>query len=320
MSTTITASAIEDSLVERFLTRLRRIKGEDSGTYEIYIKALKCYDDWLRKQGIDAQSATTVDVENFVLMLKEEGYSGNTIKTRHTAVRKMYTMGVETFGVIDESPCSGINLDELNIYNRESEDYRHYVAQDEFEHMRENCGEPYVRNRLVLEIFWQTGVRIGELRNIKLDNVDMSNHRIRVFGEKTNDWRTVHYQPSLNRFMDIWIKEERPLLHDSEYLFPSNRAEQLTKQTFRRIVRESAEEVNEVVGYTQNGKPKRRITPHSLRHGHAVHALKSGIDVRAVQKQLGHKNIDTTMQYLQLVEDDVAEAYQAFNTDGSNSE
>ena len=302
----------QDQLIDRVMRRLRRVD-EGGSTYKTYAKGLRAYDEWLSNQGLTAKTATTLDIEDFILSLKEQGYAPKSIETFHTGVRKGYTMAVEKFEILDESPCDDVNMDDLGVDETKQDDYRHYITNEEFEHMRENCGEPYIQNRLILELLWQTGVRIGELRNIEVDNVDIENYRIRIWGKKTNEWRTVHYQPSLNRLMNIWIQQERPLLRDSEYLFPSNRSERLSRDKIRQVVMNSAKEINEVVGHTRDGRERWRITPHSLRHGHAVHALSSGVNVRAVQKQLGHGSIETTMRYLQLLDDKVAEAYQAFD-------
>jgi len=151
-------------------------------------------------------------------------------------------------------------------------------------------------------------------------NVDQDNNRTRVYGSKTGEWRTVHYQPSLNQLLSIWIQEERVLFPDSPYLFSSNKTDKIAEATLFRVVRRAAERAAEnedwfeddVIYETKAGKEKKRISPRAFRHGHAVHALKSGVDIRAVQKQLGHGLIETTMQYLRIVEDNVAEAYQAF--------
>lgn len=304
----------DDDLIERFVTRLKRLKGEDHSTYKLYRRALECYDDWLTLQNLTALDATTLDVEDHLLEMKQDGYAGNTIEIHLTAIRKLYTTAEDKFELIDDHPCEEFDVDELGIHDsRDDDDRIYYVTKDEFDHMCENCGTPYVRNRLVLELLWQTGMRKNELSGIELDEVDIDNHRIRVYGSKTSEWRTVHYQPSLNRLMNIWIEQERPLMRDSPYLFPTNRSEQISAKMISKIVRGAAEDVNEIVGTTHNGNSRRRITVHSLRHGHAVHALKSGVDVRSVQTQLGHKKLDTTMQYLRLIEDDVAEAYQSFS-------
>lgn len=303
---------VEDPLIDRFLTRFQRIKGEDHSTYRIYRKGLESYDDWLDK-GADEVSA--LDIEDFLLMLKSEGYAGNTVATRFTALRKLYTTAEETLGVIDDNPCDGVDIDELDVYNRrENDDTPDYITRAEKEQMIENVPEKHhIRDRLIIELFWQTGVRRNELRNIELDNVNQEDNRIRVFGQKTSEWRTVYYQPSLNRLLDLWIETERPLMQDSKYLFPSVRADQISSAEVGRVIRRAAEGINEIVGEARDGTPKWRITPHTMRHSHAVEALKSPtVDVRSVQMQLGHQNIETTMDYMRLVEDDVAEAYKGF--------
>ena len=307
---------VQDPLIDRVLDRLRRSKGEDHSTYQIYKRGLESYDTWL---DMPAEEASTLDIEDYLLMLKDENYAGNTVMTRLTAVRKLYTMAEEKFEAIDDTPCAGVDLDELNVYDRrENDDTPEYITEEEKEQMIENVPEKHhVRDRLIIELFWQTGVRRDELRNIKLDNVDQERRRIRVFGQKTSTWRTVHFQRSLNRFLDLWIENERPLMQDSEYLFPSVRADQISSAEIGRVIRGAAEEINEVVGERRDGSPKWRITPHTMRHSHAVQALKSGVDVRSVQSQLGHENIETTMDYMRLVDDDVGDAYKAFG--GSSS-
>lgn len=304
--------SVADPHIERFLDRLERIKGSDHSTYQLYRRCLELYDENL--DGTDAVEAGTLDVEDHILTLKEEGYAGNSIKSHFIALQKFYTTAETRFEVIEDHPCEAIDLDDLNVFDRRDDDQVYYVSEEEKERMIEAVadGPNYVRDRLIIETFWQTGVRKNELRNILLENVDQDGRQIRVFGEKTNQWRTVHYQPSLNKLLDLWTETERPLRWDSEYLFPSVKAKQIAKSTIRDVIRKAASVFNEIVGETQDGRPQWRVTTHSMRHGHAVHALKSGVDIRSVQLQLGHENIETTMQYLPLLDDDVAEAYRAF--------
>lgn len=101
---------------------------------------------------------------------------------------------------------------------------------------------------------------------------------------------------------------------ESEYLFVSAQSEKLSKNTAHKIIRRAAADINEVVGETQDGGTRWRIGAHALRHGHAVKALKDGVDVRSVQMQLGHRDLSTTMQYLDLINDDVKESYKVFKS------
>ena len=73
-------------------------------------------------------------------------------------------------------------------------------------------------------------------------------------------------------------------------------------------------DINEVMYEDQHGNERWKITAHALRHGHAVHSLKSGIDVRTVQQHLGHSSLDMTVRYLNLIDDDVRQAYKKFST------
>jgi integrase/recombinase XerD len=88
-----------------------------------------------------------------------------------------------------------------------------------------------------------------------------------------------------------------------------------------KIVRPAAEEagIQEVVYTDKNGGQRYRITAHALRHGHGVHALKSGIDVRTVQKHLDHAKLEMTMRYLQLIDSDVKEGYRRFGVEQASA-
>lgn len=81
-----------------------------------------------------------------------------------------------------------------------------------------------------------------------------------------------------------------------------------------KIVKPVAEAagIKEVLYTDKSGGKQYRVTPHALRHGHAVHAVKSRIDVRTVQQHLGHAGLEMTMNYLQLIDDDVKEGYREF--------
>ncbi|ADJ14842.1 tyrosine-type recombinase/integrase [Halalkalicoccus jeotgali] len=305
---------ISDELIERFLDRLMRIKGDDHGTYIQYSMCLKQYDQWLHEQNLSAKEVEPLDIEDFILSLKNDNYSANTIRTRYTAVQSLYSSAKDKFQVIDHHPCDGITLSDLNISSKRDDDTLHYVTEDEKDKMIDALPERhFVSNKLIIEILWQTGMRVSELIDIEVDNVDQRNNRIKIYRKKTSEWDYVHYQNSLNRLLDIWLETERPLRANSEYLFPGQSSDQIGYSVVRSVILDAAQEFNEVAQETQDGNKRMRIRPHSFRHGHAVHALKSGVNVRAVQEQLGHASLERTMQYMRLVEDDVAEAYKKFS-------
>lgn len=127
------------------------------------------------------------------------------------------------------------------------------------------------------------------------------------------------YQPSLDLLLDQWLdrgyRDSNLPAQSSPYLFLTQRSEQLHDSTVTdKVVKPAAQAagIQEVMYEDQSGSKRYRVTPHALRHGHAINALKSDIDVRRVQQHLGHSSLEITMEYLQFIDEDVKEAYERF--------
>lgn len=144
---------------------------------------------------------------------------------------------------------------------------------------------------------FQTAVRTNEVTRIRLDDIDREDRSIEIFSKKTGETRTVFYQPSLDFLLDEWLdggyRRSFPTSHDSSYLFVSRETGRLSDPMVNPIVRNAAEDagIQEDLYETKQGHTRKRVTPHTLCHSHAVHSLKSGIDVRTVQKHLGHASL-----------------------------
>ncbi len=303
-----------DDNVARYLDRLGRKKGTDSSTFLQARRSCELFQDFL--DGGDLREVTPLVVEDFLLALRDDGFAFSTVNSRYKRILRLYDVLVNKYELPEygPNPCDPISPRELIDTTDENGDVRKYVTEAEKDAMIEELSEYeyYVRNRAIIETLWQTGMRQGELRNAKLDNLNRDGRSIRIYASKTDDWRTVHYRPALDSALDLWLDVERNTHPESEYLFVAAHSERLESAGIKEIVRKAAKPINEKIGETQNGQTRWRISAHSLRHGHAVHALKQGVDVRSVQKQLGHADISTTMRYLDLIEDDVKMAYKAF--------
>lgn len=183
--------------------------------------------------------------------------------------------------------------------------------------MKEPEPPPKLRNKLLIRLMFQTGVRTNEVPRIRLDGIEREERSIEIYSEKTGETRTVFYQPSLDFLLDEWLdggyRRSFPTSHDSSYLFISRETGRFSDPMVNPIIRNAAEEagIQEELYETKKDHTRKRVTAQTLRHSHAVHALKSGIDVRTVQKHLGHASLEMTMRYLELIDDDVKDAYQA---------
>ena len=156
------------------------------------------------------------------------------------------------------------------------------------------------RNALILEMLYATGIRVGELVNIKLNDINHSEKTIKILG-KGNKERIVYYNKvTENRIMlylnDGFIKLNKK---NSNYLFLNNFGGNLTTRGVEKIL-------DEVIKKTQLTK---HITPHMLRHSFATHLLNEGCDLLSVQELLGHESLSATNIYTHVTNDRLKEVY-----------
>ena len=145
------------------------------------------------------------------------------------------------------------------------------------------------RNKAMLELMYATGLRVSELLNLTINNIDLDNKIVRCFG-KGNKERIIPIG-------DIAIK----YLCDS--LFLNNHGKTMTRQGFLKIIKTIAKEKG----------IKKNITPHVLRHSFATHLLKNGADLRSIQMMLGHENLSTTQIYTNVGNETLKENYELYH-------
>lgn len=308
-------------LIERHLNRVKGMKAE--ATYDTHKTNLKQFENWAEEHGYEVTELRALELEEFFLKMNNDGYAPNTIGSRYESVRGFYNTLVDKFEVVDEHPFDNLRRRDYVQKNTRKHDESDisYVTPEEKEALCENVASPALRNELLVRMLWQTGVRKSELVEVELDDLNRNERSISIWSNKTKESRTVYYQPSLDLLLDQWLENGyraafSPAEHSS-YLFVSERSEHIHVDTVNeKIVKPAAAEagIQEVLYTDKSGSKRYRVTPHALRHGHAVHALKSGIDVRTVQQHLGHADLEMTMKYLQLIDDDVKEGYREFQT------
>lgn len=157
-----------------------------------------------------------------------------------------------------------------------------------------------LRDHLIILLLYQTGMRVGELAGLKLGDIDFDAEEISIQQSKRHkEGRKV---PLVD---NVTISKLRYYIGNrkgkKDPLFLSNKGGALSKRQIQRLIKKYAREA---------GIDSDRCHAHILRHTHAVHALKSGIDLRTLQENLGHSSIDVTAIYLTLDIDDRKEAYR----------
>ena len=153
-----------------------------------------------------------------------------------------------------------------------------------------------IRDRLIIEMLYATGVRVSELVNIKYNDIDFNNRRIRVCG-KGNKERIVYYgeyaEDVLKEYMNTHIK------NDNGYVFINSKGGQLTSRGVRYIIDNIMNRLSVKV----------HVTPHVLRHTFATDMLNNGCDIKVVQELLGHASLQTTEVYTHVTNERLKEVY-----------
>jgi len=157
-----------------------------------------------------------------------------------------------------------------------------------------------LRDYMIFELFYATGVRVGEIVNIKVSDIDFSNQMIRVFGKGSKE-RLVPINSVCKQVINEYIEESRPSLlkGESDYLLLNNRGKSLTTRGIRYILDQVVLKSGVNIG----------ISPHMLRHTFATHLLDEGADLRVVQELLGHERLETTQIYTHVTKHRLQEVY-----------
>jgi len=159
-----------------------------------------------------------------------------------------------------------------------------------------------VRDIAVLELLYATGIRVGELVGLDVDDLDQGRRLVRVFGKGRKE-RSVPYGVPAGRALERWLDTGRPVLSvtgSGAALFLGARGRRLDQRTVRAMVHRRLADVP--------GAPD--LGPHGLRHTAATHLLEGGADLRAVQEILGHASLATTQVYTHVSSERLRAAYQ----------
>lgn len=183
-----------------------------------------------------------------------------------------------------------------------------YLKKNEYQKLKENIDN--YRDKIIISFLYSSGCRVSEISNLKIENIDFESGLIYIPAEntKTNDTRVVRIGKELLNDLCAYLKVKKV---KEGHLFTSYAQKNITDRRIRQLVHHYANKagIQQVYGYNKDGIPLYKVTPHTLRHTHIVHALMDKVPITAVQKQVGHKNLSTTQIYSDLAPEQVKEAY-----------
>lgn len=297
--------------------------------------ALEQFDEFLQEEGVSLEIVDNNILEEFSLWLDDEkGYAHSTLSHRWYAVRNYINEYVqEGVGYKDKEESYILEWIDGGTETQKQKDRDvHWLEQDKIEQLIE--GAKNLKNKLCIELLWNTGCRPSEISRMKLRRLDRDNRAITVKTSKVTDSdaenyeRTVFYSRSMRSTMREWLdrggRASHPYADESPYLVVGYNTPSVSARQINKIVRMAAEEAgiqeDMIKTAMTDGDDEpvyaNRITPKTLRHSFAVHSVrgkkKSGadpIDIERLRRLMGHSSLDITRHYLQYRESELREAY-----------
>jgi len=274
-------------MIESFLRYIQYEKRFSDHTILSYKNDLRQLQDFLRKEfSIDQLSEVNYSIlRSWVIDLSEKKLKPKSINRKIISIRSFYKFLHKTGG-INSNPASKVNL--LKV----PKNLPHFVNSNELlsllDHLEWKDNFSDQRDRLILELFYGTGIRENELINLKEKDVDFIEQQIKVLG-KRNKERIIPINRNLSALIKkyLMLKKESPGGNDSFYLIVTNKGNKAYPMFIYRIVKKY------LTTYTNVEK----TNPHVLRHTFATHLLNNGADLNSVKDLLGHQSLASTQVY-----------------------
>jgi integrase/recombinase XerD len=293
-----------DTSTHVFLSYLRVEKGLSQNTILAYGKDLKRFATFLaRRHKNRIEQVNREDVVDFLSSLYKEKLDSRSVARYLVSIRGIFKYAL-TEGLLETDPTENLESPKIRqslpTYLRVDEVDRLLAAPD--------LGTPIgLRDRAMLEVLYSTGLRVSELLNLRVADVDLRAGCVRCVGKGDKE-RLVPIGRKAIAAVEQYLAESRPRFSrvgspapHGQVLFLTRRGRRLSRVTIWKLMHD----------YGVRLGLRGRLTPHKLRHSFATHLLERGADLRSVQLMLGHADISTTQIYTHVVEERLKEIYKA---------
>ncbi|HEV3420786.1 MAG TPA: site-specific tyrosine recombinase XerD [Candidatus Acidoferrum sp.] len=288
--------------IASFLTYVRVEKGLSANTVSAYRRDLVKFESYAKKKKLSLEGVTRDDLVDFLSSLFRQKLESRTV-ARHLVTLRNFFRFAQTQDLISIDPS--LNLESPKI--RRS--LPGYLRLEEIERLLAQPDDKTpigLRDRAMLDVLYSTGLRVSELINLRVMDLDRAVGCIRCIGKGDKE-RIVPIGRKALALVDRYLRDARPKLVpagkqvNSPTLFINRRGSTLSRVGVWKILS----------AYGRRAELRVSLTPHMLRHSFATHLLEGGADLRSVQLMLGHSDISTTQIYTHVVEERLKQIYKA---------
>jgi len=291
-------------VVDRFLDAIWAERGLSENTLKAYRADLLALNQRLEGRKVDLVRVTRADLLEYISWRVDGGAKPRSTARQLSSFRRFFRYLLRE-GVIAEDPTTQIAMPKIGRTLPQS------LTEEEVEAL---LAAPVVsdplghRDRAMLELLYATGVRVSELINLKLSQVNLNQGVLRIIGKGDRE----RLMPLGDEAQD-WVKKfiDGPrvkilLKRQTEYLFPTGRGDRMTRQAFWHIIKR----------YAKKAGIGKKLSPHTVRHAFATHLLNNGADLRVVQLLLGHSDVSTTQIYTHVARERMKELHSRHHPRG----
>ncbi len=285
-------------LIQAYENYLSKVKQASANTISSYMRDIRQFSAWLRdSEGKEVVDAVQSNIHDYLTHLSATGRSNATVSRTLASLKNFYVYLVSS-GFLEKTPVLDIHID------REPKKLPQILTGKEIELLLSQplCVEAKgFRDKAMLEVMYATGIRVSELIDLDVDDVNLDVGVIKCNSEKKS--RVIPLYPAALRALEVYLKEIRTTMvaDPSEMaLFVNVNGSRMSRQGFWKILKH----------YQETAHIDKDITPHTLRHSFAVHLLENGADLDSLQELMGHSDISSTQMYTHMINQKIKSVYE----------
>ena len=268
-------------LFDKYEDYLNYEKNFSEHTVSAYLRDVKVFEKFLAQNDCKISNEINYSfIRQWIVSMSEKRYSKTSIN-RKIASLKSYFNFLVNIDIIESSPLKG----HKNL--KSSSKIVIPFSEDEIMQVFENFNDSKIsdRDKLIIEIFYSTGLRREELINIKIQDIFLKEGLIKILGKRSKE-RLIPILPSLSKNLKNFISNN----NNSKYLFETKKLKKISVSTVYRLINK----------YFRLVSSKVKVSPHVLRHTFATHMLNNGADINTIKEILGHSSLSSTQIYTKI--------------------
>ena len=285
-------------LINAYENHLIKVKKASNNTVASYMRDIRQFSDWLSQHGdTDLLNANQLNISNYLESLRQQGKSCATASRFLASLKNFFNYAVEA-GFLENSPVTS----ELHVERGEKKLPQILTGREvELLLAQPSASDPKgLRDKAMLEVMYATGMRVTELIELNVEDVNLELGIVKCCNQKKN--RSIPLYPAALKAVSLYIREVRVgMVSDpaERALFVNISGARMSRQGFWKLLKH----------YQAKAGIEKEITPHTLRHSFAVHLLENGADLGSLQELMGHSDISSTQMYTHMINQKLKTVY-----------